>query len=148
MATMRYKNELFVAAVTAVLLSALPVSATTQENWPAFRGADALNLGATDPRLPVSWSTTENVAWSVDVPGLGWSSPIVWGDRIFVTTVWSEGETEEPKKGLYFGGNRMKPAADPHHWALYCFRMSDGGKCWEREVHVAAPDFPRHLKNT
>jgi outer membrane protein assembly factor BamB len=138
------------SALVLALALALPVlaGAAPAEHWPAFRGADALAVAADDPRLPVSWSATENVAWSVEVPGLGWSSPIVWGDRIFVTTVWSEGVTEEPKKGLYYGGNRMKPSEDVHHWVLYCFQLSDGSKCWERDVHAAAPDFPRHLKNT
>ncbi|HVS14918.1 MAG TPA: PQQ-binding-like beta-propeller repeat protein [Thermoanaerobaculia bacterium] len=136
------------AIAAAVTLLAAPTGAAAQQHWPSFRGADALARGATDPRLPATWSTTENVAWSVEVPGLGWSSPIVWGDRIFVTSVWSEADTEEPKKGLYFGGERMKPSQDVHHWTVYCFRMSDGGRCWEREVRAAAPEFPRHLKNT
>jgi outer membrane protein assembly factor BamB len=73
---------------------------------------------------------------------------VVWGDRVFVTSVWSDGATEEPQKGLYFGGERMTPSADVHHWSVYCFRLADGSKCWEREVHSGAPQFPRHLKNT
>ncbi|HVS62130.1 MAG TPA: PQQ-binding-like beta-propeller repeat protein [Thermoanaerobaculia bacterium] len=133
-------------ALALVVAGAVPV-ASLQEHWPSFRGADALNVAKDDPRLPETWSATENVAWSVEVPGLGWSSPIVWGDRIFLTSVVSDGETEAPKKGLYFGGERG-PSKDVHHWMVYCYRMSDGGECWEREVHAAAPDFPRHLKNT
>ncbi len=135
------------ALIAAVVLScvALPISAS---NWPSFRGSDALATGPDDERLPLTWSQEENVAWVVDVPGLGWSSPIVWGDRVYVTSVWSEGEIEEPKKGLYFGGNRMKPSSDVHHWVVYCFEVSTGEKCWEKEVHTGAPDFPRHLKNT
>jgi outer membrane protein assembly factor BamB len=145
----RIRRALFAPAIAAALLGlAAPPGAAPQEHWPSFRGPQARNVGPDDPRLPVTWSATENVAWSVEVPGLGWSSPIVWGDRIFVTSVRSEGGTEEPKKGLYFGGERMKPSTDVHHWTVSCFRMSDGGRCWEREVHVAAPDFPRHLKNT
>src|SRR5438046_6412873 len=50
--------------------------------------------------LPI-WSTNQNVAWKTAVPGMGWSSPIVWGDRIFVTSVVKEGEVEPPRKGLY-----------------------------------------------
>ena len=138
------------AALGVVLLaagSALAAPPAT-DNWPSFRGADSMSVADDDPRLPESWSTEENVVWSVDVPGLGWSSPIVLGDRIFVTTVWSEGEVEEPKKGLYLGGNRMQPSADVHHWTVYCFQVETGEKCWEREVMVAPPDFARHLKNT
>ena len=144
------RSTLLLAALAAALLvagSALAAPPST-DNWPSFRGADAMSVAADDPRLPDSWSTEENVVWSVDVPGLGWSSPIVLGDRVFVTTVWSEGEVEEPKKGLYLGGNRMQPSADLHHWTVYCFSVETGEKCWEQEVLAAAPDFARHLKNT
>ena len=64
--------------------------------------------GVIERRLPDHWSATENVAWKTDIKGRGWSSPIVWGDKIFLTTVVNLGEAEEPKKGLYFGGNRPK----------------------------------------
>ena len=46
----------------------------------------------------MTWSQTENVVWVRDVAGLGWSSPIVWGNTVFLTSVVSEGEIEEPKK--------------------------------------------------
>ena len=59
----------------------LPLSA--QENWPAFRGADSRGI-AENPDLPDTWSTTENVAWKTDIPGRGWSSPIVWGKKVFL----------------------------------------------------------------
>src|SRR5262245_34172804 len=56
-----------------------------QDNWPQFRGADSLGV-STHSNLPERWSATENVAWKTDVPGRGWSSPIVWRDKIFLTT--------------------------------------------------------------
>jgi outer membrane protein assembly factor BamB len=118
------------------------------DDWPSFRGADAMSTAKDDPRLPRSWSTTENVAWVVEIPGLGWSSPVVSGERVFVTTVSTEGEVEEPKKGLYFGGNRMKPSEDRHEWRVYALDLDSGKELWQRTVHSAAPEFPRHLKNT
>jgi outer membrane protein assembly factor BamB len=143
-AALRGPSSLFaVLAIFAVLVA----PAAAQENWPSFRGADATNVAADDPRLPVTWSDTENVVWSREVRGLGWSSPIVWGDRVFLTSVWSEGEIEEPKKGLYFGGERGAPS-DSHHWVVYCFSTADGSPCWEREVHSGVPSFSRHIKNT
>ena len=146
---MRTPRLVFTAATAALLFAGAALAAPpSTENWPAFRGPDAMSVADDDPRLPETWSATENVAWVVDVPGLGWSSPIVQGDRVYVTTVWSEGDVEEPKKGLYLGGNRMQPSADQHHWAVLCFEVETGEKCWEREVLVGAPDFPRHLKNT
>ncbi|MEM1248446.1 MAG: PQQ-binding-like beta-propeller repeat protein [Acidobacteriota bacterium] len=134
--------------ILALSALSLAAGAFASDHWPAFRGVDALNVASDDERLPLSWSTTENVVWSADIPGLGWSSPIVWGDRVFVTTVWSEGEEEEPKKGLYFGGNRMTPSKDEHHWMVYALDRATGETLWEREVHAGAPDRNRHLKNT
>ncbi len=146
---MRRSTLLLAALAVAVLVAGSALAAPpSTDNWPSFRGADAMSVADDDPRLPESWSTTENVVWVADVPGLGWSSPIVQGERVFVTSVWSDGEVEEPKKGLYLGGNRMQPSSNVHHWTVYCFDVRTGEKCWEREVLSGAPDFPRHLKNT
>ena len=54
----------------------------TPARWPRFRGPDS-NPVSDNPNLPVKWSTTENVEWVADVPGVGWSSPVVWGTRVF-----------------------------------------------------------------
>src|SRR5688572_16018991 len=59
------------------------LSATDQ--WPRFRGLQA-GVIADDPALPESWSDTENVVWKTTIPGLGWSSPIIWDDHIFLTS--------------------------------------------------------------
>lgn len=60
------------------------------ENWPQFRGPNGQGISA-ETNLPVKWSATENIAWRVEIPGLGWSSPIIWGDRIFLTTATEGG---------------------------------------------------------
>jgi outer membrane protein assembly factor BamB len=117
------------------------------ENWPQFRGEGAMGV-ATGTTPPTSWSTTENVLWKTPIPGKGWSSPIVWGDRIFVTTVVSEGKVEASKKGLYFGGERPKPPTDVHHWKLLCLDWNTGKLLWEREPHKGPPDSSIHIKNT
>jgi outer membrane protein assembly factor BamB len=72
----------------AVMMAAFPLCAQ-DHNWPRFRGSAATGLIQNDPALPESWSDTENVKWRADIPGHGWSSPVVWGDRIFVTSVIS-----------------------------------------------------------
>jgi outer membrane protein assembly factor BamB len=116
------------------------------ENWPQFRGPSA---GLADgPSLPDQWSTSKNVIWKTDVPGRGWSSPIVWGERIFLTAVVNDGKSEEPKKGLYFGGDRPKPSTDLHHWLVLCLDWKTGKKLWQREVHKGVPSSPIHLKNS
>src|SRR5260221_7091598 len=84
-----------------------------EANWPQFRGPDASGVAA-DGNWPETWSLADNVAWKSEIPGMGWSSPIVWGNKVYLTTVVSEGKTKEAKKGLYFGGDQAKPPADPH----------------------------------
>src|SRR5438552_11877009 len=100
------------------LLLALPQLArlSADDNWPQFRGKQA---GVVEGKgLPETWSTTKNVVWKTEIPGSGWSSPIVWGDRIFLTSVLQEGKEETPTKGLDFGGNRLKPPANVHRWMV------------------------------
>jgi outer membrane protein assembly factor BamB len=131
----------------AAFLALLPdPSVRAGENWPQFRGP-AAGVAESD-NLPDTWSLTKNVAWKCDVPGRGWSSPVVWGDRVFLTSVVTDGKFEEAKKGLYFGGDRSKPSMDLHHWMVWCFDLKTGKKLWEKEVHKAAPTGPVHIKNT
>jgi outer membrane protein assembly factor BamB len=137
------RPRIFSAAFVAVLLFG---TTSANDRWPQFRGPQSLGV-ADDPSLPDTWSPTQNVAWKTDIPGSGWSSPVVWGDRVFVTSVLTEGDTEKPRKGLYFGGERKAPDA-PHHWMVYCVDWKTGKIKWQREAHKAIPMFSRHLKNT
>jgi outer membrane protein assembly factor BamB len=121
-------------------------SVSAQDRWPQFRGAQSLGV-AEDANLPDKWSATENVAWKTELPGMGWSSPIVWGNRIFLTSVINSGETEPVKKGLYFGGERPVPKVE-HRWMVYAVDFKTGKILWEREVHRAVPKITRHLKNS
>ena len=70
-----------------LLLLALWPSAsvlTASDNWPQWRGPSMTAVVADDPKLPESWTTTSNVAWRTKIAGVGWSSPIVWEDKIFL----------------------------------------------------------------
>lgn len=122
-------------------------SASPSAHWPQFRGPGSLGVSE-NPNLPDRWGTNENVAWKADVPGRGWASPIVWGDRVFLTTVVSDGETESPKKGLYLGGERQAIPQGTQHWLVLCFDLASGRELWRREAHRGAPPNPLHIKNT
>jgi outer membrane protein assembly factor BamB len=127
-------------------LAALTVNAG--DNWPQFRGPQSNGVAADDPALPDTWTATRNVVWKTEIPGSGWSSPVVWGDRIFLTSVISTVAAEAPKKGLYFGGNRENIPSDEHRWMVYAVDWKTGKIAWEREVHRGAPATSHHLKNT
>ncbi len=116
-------------------------------NWPQFRGANSTGV-ATGKNLPDRWSSTENIAWKADIPGRGWSSPIVWGDQIFLTSVINSGQSEEPKKGLYFGGERPKPPEAIHQWKVFSLQLSSGKILWQKTVHQGIPLTPIHIKSS
>src|SRR4030095_8237492 len=101
------------------------------DQWPQFRGPQSLGVAEGDG-LPETWGATENVAWKTAIPGVGWSAPFAWGGRVFVTSVINSGETEPPKKGLYFGGERPASQAE-HRWMVYCLDWRAGKGRWGRE---------------
>ena len=118
-----------------------------QTSWPQFRGPMATGV-ADDARFPDKWSATENIAWKRDIPGRGWSSPVVWGENVFLTTVVNAGQTEEAIKGLYFGGDRFKPPETMHQWKVYCLDLKSGEIRWERQVHEGKPSTPIRIKSS
>lgn len=127
-----------------MLAAGLPVQA--QDNWVKFRGPESRGIGW-GVALPDTWSATENVEWKTDLPGRAWSSPIVWGNRVFLTTAVNLGDPENPKKGLYFGGDRPTPDS-VYQWKVYCLDLETGDILWERQVHEGIPEDGSHLKNS
>jgi len=134
----------FSVGMTILVVLVAPVALGAQ-NWPQFRGSMA-GVGADHPDLPETWSTTENVAWATAVPGLGWSSPVVWGDHVFVTSVVNTGQQEAPKPGFYLGD--WPASSAPHRWMVYDLEYDTGRVRWAREVGGAAPSKAKHLKNS
>lgn len=117
------------------------------ENWPAFRGADATGV-AEGENFPLTWSASENVEWKADIPGRGWSSPIVWGRRIFLTTVVNTGTTPEAKKGLYFKGEQHEAPDSVHLWKVLCLDLESGKLDWEKTAYEGKPETTLHIKNS
>ena len=115
--------------------------------WPQFRGPDSRGIAVGVPH-PDRWSATHNILWKQEIPGRGWSSPVVSADRIFLTTAISRDELESPKKGLYFGGNRPTPPSTEQEWRVLCLKLGSGELLWERTVHRGEPQSPIHLKNS
>jgi outer membrane protein assembly factor BamB len=138
-----------IAPFAALMLAVASLSGAPNDNWPQFRGS-AAGVAADDPALPDTWSETENVVWKAVVPGMGWSSPVIWGDHVFVTTAISATQEPQPVKGLYDPGEEhgKTKAAGEHRWAVYDFDFATGKVRWQRELHIATPPLMRHLKNS
>ncbi len=134
-------------AMVLLLCSQAVLLGQTQEHWPQFRGPGARGV-ASGQNLPDRWSASENIAWKTDMPGRGWSSPIVWGQQVFLTTAVNRGELEPPIKGLYFGGNRSEPPDVQLEFRVVCLDLESGKTLWEQTVQQGPPDSPIHVKNS
>lgn len=144
-------NQRFHLLTLLSLLAALPVVALAEargENWPSFRGPQASGV-AEGQKTPTTWNTKtgENVLWKTSIPGLGHSSPVIWDQRLFVTTAIAEAGDVELKVGLYGDGN---PADDngKQTWRLYCLDKESGKILWRRDVHQGSPKIKRHAKSS
>jgi len=111
----------FLLALTGFFLAS---SLTRAENWPAWRGPTGQGL-STETSLPTEWSPSKNVKWKIALPDSGNSTPIVWGDKIFLTQ-----STEKGKKR-----------------SLWCLNRADGSKLWEKAVSFDGQE-PKHDTNT
>lgn len=138
------QNGAWFAAMAWIGLS---TAAGGEGNWPQFRGPGSRGVAESNS-LPDRWSATENIAWATGIPGRGWSSPVVWDHRVFLTTVVNSAASEGPKKGLYFGGDRPTPPDTVHQWKVVCLDLESGAIGWERQVHEGKPATSIHLKNS
>jgi outer membrane protein assembly factor BamB len=134
------------ACVLLVCVSATAFAA--DPNWPSFRGANATGV-AEGFKTPVAWNVekSENVLWKTAVAGLGNSSPIVWGDRIYLTTAISGKADSSLKPGLY---GDIAPVQDDteHTYKVLCLNKKTGKVMWEKTAFKGVPKVKRHTKAT
>jgi outer membrane protein assembly factor BamB len=119
-----------------------------ERQWPQYRGY--LASGVFDnANLPSSFDLQKmiNIKWKINVPGLGISSPVVWGDRLFITTAISEEDKAGFKPGQY-GDVRPVNDSSVHEWKVYCINKNTGKTLWERTSCRGVPKIKRHPKST
>jgi outer membrane protein assembly factor BamB len=128
--------------------SAMPPAGSADGSWPSFRGAHASGV-AEHQNLPDRWdgASGQNILWRTPIPGLAHSSPIVWGDRIFVTTAISSRPGATFRPGLYGDGDASDDRS-PHRWVLYALDKRTGKILWERVAYEGEPRNKRHIKST
>ena len=116
------------------------------ENWPSWRGPGSLGISS-EKGFPAKWDLSKNIQWKVEVPGLGHSSPIVWGNRIFVTTAVNSNPAEGDWQKGFPQSNRQPDRADIS-WKVLCFGTETGKLLWDRTAITRKPVNARHLKNS
>jgi outer membrane protein assembly factor BamB len=138
-----------IVAIAVMLVAPARPATSERDQWSQFRGPRA-GVAADDPALPERWSETENVVWRIDVPGLGWSSPVVWDDHIFLTSAVSSGQEATPIKGVFDPGDAQGSlrSTNAHRWIVYDVDFKTGAVRWQRELHGGAPPTARHIKNS
>lgn len=146
-------NEAKVIPTRAITLTsgARPSSSkpkNTNGSWPSFRGPQASGI-AEKQNLPDRWDAKsgENILWRTAIPGLAHSSPVVWGNRIFVTSAVSSDPKATFRPGLYGDGDASKDRT-LHRWMIYALDKRTGKIDWERAAHQGGPVDKRHIKST
>src|SRR5688572_7638160 len=148
----------FYVALAGALLFAAPSVHAQDMVWPQFLGPQSNPVG-THAKLADRWSKTDNVEWSLEVPGRGWSSPIVTGGKVYLTTVTTDGKSKAPQVGTEYsneyaaelqkqglsGAEIMKrlnerdielPNEVNLHYFLYCLNLKSG-KVERSEEHTS-----------
>lgn len=158
-------------AALAGLLVCLSVPAPASDGaWPQFRGPGARAV-ADELGLPATWSKTENVEWVTAIPGLGWSSPVVWGGKVFLTSTTSQSPLKPPSLGVDFSNDYVAelqkqgktdkemmalvqardselPSEVRLKYNLFCLDLETGRIAWTRTFHDGPPPVGRHRKNS
>jgi outer membrane protein assembly factor BamB len=158
------------AGLACALFLASPTVHGQDIVWPQFRGPDSNPVGA-NARLAERWSKTENVEWSQEIPGRGWSSPIVTGGKVYVTTATTEGKSKPPQIGTEYSNEYVAelqkqglsqeqilervtardielPKEVMLHYFLYCLNLKSGKVEWKKEFYTGRPPGGRHRKNS
>jgi outer membrane protein assembly factor BamB len=123
-------------------------AAVSAQNWPMFRGPAASGVADGAP-TPVKWdvATGENVLWKTPLNGVAVSSPIVWGDRVFLSTAVSSDPSAGIRTGLYGDVEPVKDVSK-HTWKVVALDKRTGKVLWERVAHEGIPKTRRHPKSS
>src|SRR4026209_59140 len=167
---MGFRHRYALQMVSSVIALGSVAAWGAELEWPKFRGPDA-NPVAVKGKLPEKWSKTENVEWMAEIPGRGWSSPIVNGGRIFLTTATTEGKSKPPQIGTEYSNEYVAelmkqglsqeqvlervtardielPKEVMLHYFLYCLNLKSGKVEWKKEFYTGRPPGGRHRKNS
>src|SRR5262245_22969158 len=138
------------------LVVLFPVVATASDS-PQFRGPGGTGV-FTEAKPPAEWSTDKNVAWKANIQGVAWSAPIIVGDKVIVTTAYSDKQSK-PKAGMGPGGGGFGPPGkggfggggapkEKYQFKIVCLDRATGKVIWDKTAKEARPTIPTHATNT
>jgi len=121
-----------------------PAQNDQTSQWPGFRGPGGTGI-MDNVNTVVNWNTEtgENIKWKISIPGLAHSSPVIWEDRIFVTTAVSDNENPVLSTELSGSINPVEGETS-HQWKVYCLDKKTGKILWEKTAHEGVPKVKRH----
>jgi outer membrane protein assembly factor BamB len=139
---------LFIISLLLIVLPSMHAQDPPDRQWPVYRGY--LSSGVLDNAdLPESFDLEKsvNIRWTAEVQGLGLSSPVIWGDRLFITTAVSASDKNGIRTGIY-GEGMPVPDKSVHDWKVICYNKNTGKIIWEKTAYTGVPKIMRHPKST
>jgi outer membrane protein assembly factor BamB len=146
---MEAKNLIFkILIISFTISSSVEGQIKPERQWPGFRGFMASGV-LDNANLPDSFDPGKmvNIRWKAEIPGLGLSSPVIWDNKLFITTAISQEDKEGFRPGVY---GDIAPVKDSsvHEWKVYCLDKTNGKVIWERTSYKGIPKMKRHPKST
>jgi len=119
-----------------------------KNQWPQFRGPYATGI-IDNTELPDNWNifTGENIKWKIEIPGLGHSCPVIWDNKLFVTTAISGMGSDSLKVGLYGDIDDLNDLS-VHEFKVFCIEKNTGKILWEKLAYKGVPKTKRHPKSS
>ncbi|TNF45548.1 MAG: pyrrolo-quinoline quinone [Bacteroidetes bacterium] len=133
-------NKTLLVPVAAFII----FSSFKTDNWPQFRGPESNQL-TTEKTLPLEWSDEKNLLWKIELPGRGWSCPIVWGNKVFVTNAVLEDPSILPPAEA---GRRLEnPDSAVYNFEVVCLDIDSGKEIWKKTAYKGLPRYKTHRDN-
>ena len=133
--------------LTLVVASLFAAVATGQENWPQWRGPTGTGF-APNANPPAKWSEEENIRWKIPTPGVGHSTPIIWGNHLFLTAALPVGDSREPRFSGAPGAHDNVPVTRRHRFIAFATDRTDGTLLWKRELSEEWPHEGGHYSGS
>ena len=142
-------SDTIMACLIALTAMGISLAPCADSNWPSWRGTSGNGTAPDHSKPPIEWSEEKNIAWKVQLPGLGHSTPVIWGDRIFLTTAIAFGKkTSPPVTDNAPGSHDNLAVAQKHRFTVMCMQRTSGKLLWKTTCLEAFPHEGGHVSGS